>query len=57
MGEAAESTPMVVVRGLGVPIGEGIGVPTIDASECLFMGVALHADPVHLRRLTHHTGP
>jgi coenzyme F420-0:L-glutamate ligase/coenzyme F420-1:gamma-L-glutamate ligase len=45
MGEADESVPMAVVRGLGLPIGEGIGVPSIDASECLFMGVALHADP------------
>jgi coenzyme F420-0:L-glutamate ligase/coenzyme F420-1:gamma-L-glutamate ligase len=52
MGEAAESIPMVLVRGLGVPIGEGIGIPTIDASECLFMGVALHADPANLRHLT-----
>ncbi|MDD1678209.1 MAG: coenzyme F420-0:L-glutamate ligase [Methanomicrobiales archaeon] len=45
MGEADESVPMVVVRGLGVPIGDTVGVPSIDASECLFMGVALHADP------------
>jgi coenzyme F420-0:L-glutamate ligase/coenzyme F420-1:gamma-L-glutamate ligase len=49
MGEADESVPMVVVRGLGIPIGETIGVPSIDASECLFMGVALHADPSVLR--------
>jgi coenzyme F420-0:L-glutamate ligase/coenzyme F420-1:gamma-L-glutamate ligase len=49
MGEADESVPMAVVRGLGLPIGEGIGVPSIDASECLFMGVALHADPSMLR--------
>jgi coenzyme F420-0:L-glutamate ligase/coenzyme F420-1:gamma-L-glutamate ligase len=49
MGEANESTPMALVRGLGLPIGEGIGVPSIDASECLFMGVALHADPSMLR--------
>jgi coenzyme F420-0:L-glutamate ligase/coenzyme F420-1:gamma-L-glutamate ligase len=49
MGEADESVPMVVVRGLGFSIGEIIGVPSIDASECLFMGVALHADPSVLR--------
>jgi coenzyme F420-0:L-glutamate ligase/coenzyme F420-1:gamma-L-glutamate ligase len=49
MGEADESVPMALIRGLGLPIGEGIGVPSIDASECLFMGVALHADPSMLR--------
>jgi coenzyme F420-0:L-glutamate ligase len=49
MGEADESVPMALVRGLGLPIGEGVGVPSIDASECLFMGVALHADPSMLR--------
>jgi coenzyme F420-0:L-glutamate ligase/coenzyme F420-1:gamma-L-glutamate ligase len=49
MGEADESVPMVVMRGLGFPIGEHIGIPSIDASECLFMGVALHADPSVLR--------
>jgi coenzyme F420-0:L-glutamate ligase len=45
MGEADESMPMALVRGLGFPIGDTIGVPSIDASECLFMGVALHTDP------------
>jgi coenzyme F420-0:L-glutamate ligase/coenzyme F420-1:gamma-L-glutamate ligase len=49
MGEADESVPLVLVRGLGYPIGETVGVPSIDASECLFMGVALHADPSMLR--------
>jgi len=49
MGEADESIPMVVIRGLGIPIGDSIGVPSIDASECLFMGVALHTDPAVLR--------
>lgn len=49
MGEADESIPMVLVRGLGVPIGDTIGVPSIDASECLFMGVALHANPSMFR--------
>ena len=45
MGEAGECIPAVVVRGIGLPIGDYTGVATIDASECLFMGVALHADP------------
>ena len=49
MGEADESVPMVIVRGLGFPIGDTVGVPSIDASECLFMGVALHANPSVLR--------
>jgi len=39
MGEADECTPAVIVRGLGMPIGNQIGVGTIDADECLFMGV------------------
>ena len=45
MGEANECVPAAVVRGLGLPVGDYAGVATIDASECLFMGVALHADP------------
>lgn len=45
MGEANECVPAVVVRGSGLPVGDYAGVATIDASECLFMGVALHADP------------
>ena len=45
MGEANECVPAVVVRGTGLPVGDYAGVATIDASECLFMGVALHADP------------
>jgi F420-0:gamma-glutamyl ligase len=39
MGEADECTPAVIVRGLGMPIGDQEGVGTIDADECLFMGV------------------
>ncbi|WP_292427005.1 coenzyme F420-0:L-glutamate ligase [Methanoregula sp.] len=39
MGEADECTPAVIVRGLGMPIGDQVGVDTIDADECLFMGV------------------
>lgn len=49
MGEADESTPMALIRGLGLPMVDTVGVPTIDASECLFMGVALHTDPSVLR--------
>jgi coenzyme F420-0:L-glutamate ligase len=39
MGEADECTPAAIIRGLGLPIGEEAGVETIDADECLFMGV------------------
>ena len=45
MGEAGECVPAAVVRGIGLLVGDYTGVATIDASECLFMGVALHADP------------
>ncbi|MFA6332087.1 MAG: coenzyme F420-0:L-glutamate ligase [Methanoregula sp.] len=38
MGEADECTPAVIIRGTGLPLGEQIGVDTIDATECLFMG-------------------
>ena len=41
MGETDESVPAALVRGLGLPIEEVSGVPSIDAAECLFMGVAL----------------
>ncbi len=39
MGEADESTPAALIRGLGVPITDATGLETIDASECLFMGI------------------
>jgi F420-0:gamma-glutamyl ligase len=39
MGEADECTPAAIVRGLGMHIGDQAGVDTIDADECLFMGV------------------
>jgi coenzyme F420-0:L-glutamate ligase len=48
MGEADESIPCAIVRGLGLPIVDEVGVPSIAAEECLFMGVALHADPAVL---------
>jgi coenzyme F420-0:L-glutamate ligase len=41
MGETDESVPAALVRGLGLPIEDVSGVPSIDAAECLFMGVAL----------------
>jgi len=44
MGEADECTPAAVVRGAGLPLGDYTGIATISASECLFMGVALHAN-------------
>lgn len=40
MGEADEGVPAAVVRGLGLPISDdATGVESIDASECLFMGL------------------
>ncbi|MCX6697448.1 MAG: coenzyme F420-0:L-glutamate ligase, partial [Methanoregula sp.] len=36
---ADECTPAAIIRGLGLPIGDQSGVETIDAAECLFMGV------------------
>lgn len=39
MGEADECTPAAIIRGLGLPIGDQVGVDSIAADECLFMGV------------------
>jgi F420-0:gamma-glutamyl ligase len=40
MGEADECTPAAVIRGIGLPVSdELIGVESIAADECLFMGV------------------
>jgi coenzyme F420-0:L-glutamate ligase len=39
MGEADECIPAAIIRGLGIPVGDQIGIETIDAEECLFMGV------------------
>jgi len=39
MGEADECIPAAIIRGLGMPIGDQVGIETIDAEECLFMGV------------------
>jgi len=45
MGESAECIPVAVVRGLDLPRDGEEGISGIDASECLFMGVALDANP------------
>lgn len=50
MGETNESVPAVVIRGLGIPCSDTAGIASIDASECLFMGVALHANPALFNR-------
>ena len=39
MGEAAESTPAALIRGLGIPIGDYEGIESIAAEDCLFMGL------------------
>ncbi|OPY37203.1 MAG: Coenzyme F420:L-glutamate ligase [Methanoregula sp. PtaU1.Bin051] len=43
MGEADEGVPAAIVRGLGLPIrDDAVGVESIGASECLFMGLLRH---------------
>jgi coenzyme F420-0:L-glutamate ligase/coenzyme F420-1:gamma-L-glutamate ligase len=40
MGEADECIPAVVIRGLGLPVSDDVvGVESIDADQCLFMGL------------------
>ena len=39
MGEADESTPAALIRGLGIPISDCEGVESIAAEDCLFMGL------------------
>ena len=40
MGEADECTPAAIIRGIGLPVSdEAVGVESIAADECLFMGV------------------
>jgi len=39
MGEADEGIPAAIVRGLEIPVGDQIGIETIAAEECLFMGI------------------
>lgn len=45
MGEADECTPAAIIRGIGLPVGDHVGVESIAADECLFMGV-LRKNPV-----------
>jgi len=42
MGEADERTPAAVVRGLGIAITRDMGIESIAAEECLFMGLLKH---------------
>lgn len=39
MGEADESVPFAVIRGLGILHCDQVGIETISAEECLFMGL------------------
>jgi coenzyme F420-0:L-glutamate ligase/coenzyme F420-1:gamma-L-glutamate ligase len=50
MGEADECIPAVVLRGLQLPVGDQMGVESINAAECLFMGVALNTNPAMFDR-------
>jgi coenzyme F420-0:L-glutamate ligase len=38
MGEADECIPIVIVRGLGIPLSDEVGIEAIAAEDCLFMG-------------------
>lgn len=44
MGEADEAVPAALVRGLGLPVGDWLGIEGIAANECLFMGVLRSGD-------------
>lgn len=45
MGEADERTPAALIRGLDIPITETSGIESIDAKECLFMGLLNQESP------------
>jgi coenzyme F420-0:L-glutamate ligase len=45
MGEADERTPAALIRGLAIPITKISGIESIDARECLFMGLLDHESP------------
>jgi F420-0:gamma-glutamyl ligase len=45
MGEADEGVPAAIVRGLGLPIEDISGVESINADECLFMGLLKRQKP------------
>jgi len=38
MGEADECIPIAIIRGLGLPMTDEVGIEAIAAEECLFMG-------------------
>lgn len=39
MGESDECTPAALIRGLDIPLSDCVGIESIDADECLFMGL------------------
>jgi F420-0:gamma-glutamyl ligase len=39
MGKADECVPAAIVRELGLPVGDQVGVESIAAEACLFMGM------------------
>jgi coenzyme F420-0:L-glutamate ligase len=45
MGEADECIPAAIIRGTGLPIGNQIGIESITAEECLFMGMLKNNQP------------
>lgn len=52
MGESDERTPAALIRGLGIPVDDRMGIESIEASECLFMGLLnqeriRHPSPFH----------
>lgn len=48
MGEADEGVPAALIRGLMLPISDdAVGVESIDASECLFMGLLKRSPAQH----------
>jgi F420-0:gamma-glutamyl ligase len=56
MGEADESVPCAIVRGLGLPIVDEVGVPAMAADECLFMGLLASRRPGRSRPCASHVG-
>jgi coenzyme F420-0:L-glutamate ligase/coenzyme F420-1:gamma-L-glutamate ligase len=42
MGEADECIPIAIIRGIGIPLSEDVGIEAIAAEECLFMGTLLN---------------
>ena len=42
MGEADECMPIAIIRGIGIPLSEDVGIEAIAAEECLFMGTLLN---------------